>query len=1087
MAKFIKKNKQEEAFDSTKIYKSIINAMKSGSGLLRPRIAQVIVEECEEKFNKKETIASKDVDKFVINKLNEYGQELTACAYERYKTTKAYQESVSIIDDAIFGVIDGTNTATLDENSNKDGQLISTQRDLIAGIESRSYTERHLMPTHLLNAHNEGLIHIHDTDYMIHRGIFNCQLINLDDMLQNGTVINGKKIRKPKSFQTACTVATQISLQVANGQYGGQTFSVSHLSPFVRVSYEKWKTKVREEANIIGTILSDEDVENIAWLRTRDEVKSGVQTIQFQENTFSSSNGQTPFVSIFMWINEKPEYIKETAMIIEEMINLRYEGMENEYGVKVTPAFPKLLYVLDENNVPKDSEYRWLTDLAVKCAARRMNPDFISAKIMRQQFDGQVFPCMGCVDKDEVVNYRFNDEIYIESIVRMWERLSNYFSVQLQDATDCYYMDLYNVEIFDSTNNAYVECKRMNKNADQGDWKLIKLSDGRHLTCTSDHPLAVKNVGRVLVNDLHVGDEIECTNYVPDFMNRTVEKYSKDMAWLLGVLLCDGCYDRQVSSTFAFNGEDDIIERYERAIKNEMGLTTSVKLWERGEKGNYKEVRAYDGETALKREVSEKLINIFGGLQKKNRQIPNDIMSGTREERLNFLGGMIDADGYIHNSEKHFNTIELGSTNKELAIQTMLLANSLGYDAKILMNHYTSKDLSKIRYRVYFNTNPEIIQYITCKKKLDNYRILNRYNTTKEYFVVEITDLDYRGEYSYDVTTSSDRFDVSGIASHNCRSFLSPWKDENGEYKFYGRFNRGVVTLNLVDIALSAKGDETRFWDIMDERLELCKEALILRDGLIRGAKPTVSPIHWMYGSIARIDKNGSLDHLLDGGYSSISLGYIGIHEMVKVMKGCSNTAPVGEEFALRVMDYLEAKTIEWRNIKGLHGCSLYGTPSESLTYKFAQKTAKRFGEIKGITDKDYFTNSYHVNVLEPIDAFAKLKFESQFQKRSKGGAVSYIEVPNMDNNLEALSEIVDYMYETIQYAEINTRNGDSCGECGFMGEMACDDEGTWYCPQCGCKDKNKLTVVRRTCGYIGSTFWNKGKTEEINDRVMHI
>lgn len=715
MAKFIKKNKQEQVYDSSKIYKSIISAMKSGSGLLRPKIAHVIVEECDERFGKKELVASKDVDKFVINKLNEYGQELTACAYERYKTTKAYQESVSIVDDAIFGVIDGTNTATLDENSNKDGQLISTQRDLIAGIESRSYTERHLMPTHLLNAHNEGLIHVHDTDYMIHRGIFNCQLINLDDMLQNGTVINGKKIRKPKSFQTACTVATQISLQVANGQYGGQTFSVSHLAPFVRISFEKWKTKVAEEAKLIDTNLSDADIEKIAWLRTRDEVKSGVQTIQFQENTFSSSNGQTPFVSIFMWINEKPEYIKETAMIIEEMINLRYEGMENEYGVKVTPAFPKLLYVLDENNVPKDSEYRWLTDLAVKCAARRMNPDFISAKIMRQQFDGQVFPCMGC------------------------------------------------------------------------------------------------------------------------------------------------------------------------------------------------------------------------------------------------------------------------------------------------------------------------------------------------------------------------------------RSFLSPWKDENGDYKFYGRFNRGVVTLNLVDIALSAKGDETRFWDIMDERLELCKEALILRDGLIRGAKPTVSPIHWMYGSIARIDKNGSLDHLLDGGYSSISLGYIGIHEMVKVMKGCSNTAPVGEEFALRVMDYLEAKTIEWRKIKGLHGCSLYGTPSESLTYKFAQKTAKRFGEIKGITDKDYFTNSYHVNVLEPIDAFSKLKFESQFQKRSKGGAVSYIEVPNMDNNLEALSEIVDFMYETIQYAEINTRNGDSCGECGFMGEMACDEEGTWYCPQCGCKDKNKLTVVRRTCGYIGSTFWNKGKTEEINDRVMHI
>ena len=713
--KFTKKNKQEEAFDSSKIYKSIINAMKSGSGLLRPKIAQVIKEEAEEKFEKKEMVHSKDIDKFIISKLNEYGQELTAYAYERYKITKAYQESESIIDKDIFGIVDGTNSAALDENSNKDGQLISTQRDLIAGIESRSYVERNIMPTHLLNAHREGLIHIHDTDYMIHKGIFNCCLINLKDMLQNGTVINGKKIRKPKSFQTACTVATQISLQVANGQYGGQTFSVAHLAPFVRVSYEKWKNKITEEGRVINKEYSELDIERLAWLRTREEVKSGVQTIQFQENTFSSSNGQTPFVSIFMWINEEPEYIKETAMIIEEMILLRYEGMENEYGVKVTPAFPKLLYVLDENNVPLTSEYRWLTDLAVKCAARRMNPDFISAKVMKEQFDGNVFPCMGC------------------------------------------------------------------------------------------------------------------------------------------------------------------------------------------------------------------------------------------------------------------------------------------------------------------------------------------------------------------------------------RSFLSPWKDKNGNYKFYGRFNRGVVTLNLVDAALSAKGSEERFWEILDERLELCKEALVLRDGLIRNAKPTVSPIHWMYGALARLDKNTNYNHLLDGGYSSISLGYIGIHEMVKVMKGVSNTTPVGEEFALRVMDYLEAKTIEWRNVKGLHGCSLYGTPSESLTYKFAQKTAKRFGEIKGITDKDYFTNSYHVNVLEPIDAFSKLKFESKFQKRSKGGAVSYIEVPNMENNLEALAEIVDYMYETIQYAEINTRNGDSCGDCGFIGEMECNEDGVWYCPQCGCTDKNKLTVVRRTCGYIGSTFWNKGKTQEINDRVQHI
>lgn len=711
MIKFLNSRGEEEVFDSKKIKKSIVNAMKSGSGVYNDRLASLITEEANDKFSKKEIVNHSDVDKFVLKKLFEYGQDLTANAFERYKTAKSFQQIENNIDKDVCGIVDGSNVGAINENSNKDAQLISTQRDLIAGIESRSYAERKIMPTHLLMAHNEGLIHIHDTDYMIHKGIFNCMLINLKDMLQNGTVINGKLIKKPRSFQTACTVATQISLQVANGQYGGQTFSVSHLAPFVRISYEKWCGKYRNEQ----PNLTEEEIQKLAYNRIREEVKSGVQTIQFQENTFSSSNGQTPFVSIFLYLNEEPEYVKETAMIIEEMLKLRYEGMENEYGVKVTPAFPKLLYVLDENNVPKDSEYRWLTDLAVKCAAKRMNPDFISAKIMRQQFDGQVFPCMGC------------------------------------------------------------------------------------------------------------------------------------------------------------------------------------------------------------------------------------------------------------------------------------------------------------------------------------------------------------------------------------RSFLSPWKDVNGNYKFYGRFNRGVVTLNLVDLALSSGGDEEKFWSILDERLELCKEALILKDSLIRGASTNVSPIHWQYGAIARLTKSDVLNDLLDNGYSSISLGYIGVYEMVKVMKGVSNTTEVGSKFADKVLSYLENKTIEWRKIDGLHGCSLYGTPSESLCYKFAQKTAKRFGVIKDITDKDYFTNSYHVNVLEPIDVFKKLKFESQFQRKSKGGAVSYVEVPNMDNNLEALSQIVDYMYDTIQYAEINTRNGDSCGTCGFSGEMGCDENGEWYCPQCGERDHNKLTVVRRTCGYIGSTFWNKGKTQEINDRVLHI
>ena len=685
--------------------------MKCGSGILNKRLANLIVEETVDKFSKKKEISTEEIDKFILNKLNEYGQNLTANSYERYKTIKAYQKQKDIIDEEISGIVNQTNKAVLDENSNKDGRLISTQRDLIAGTHSRSYCERVLFPTHILHAHQEGLIHIHDTDYLIHDGCFNCCLINVKDMLDNGTVINGHMIERPKSLMTAATIASQISLQISNGQHGGQTITLSHLAPYVRVSREKiYKNEKKHHPNA-----SEEEILKAVEDNLHQEIASAMQTLQYQENTFSSANGQTPFVSLFLYISEDKEYEEETAMLIEEVLKQRLLGMKNEDGVYVTPAFPKLLFVLDENNVPEDSKYHYLFKLAVKCSAKRMNPDYISAKIMRQQFENEVFPCMGC------------------------------------------------------------------------------------------------------------------------------------------------------------------------------------------------------------------------------------------------------------------------------------------------------------------------------------------------------------------------------------RSFLSPWKDENGKYKWYGRFNRGVVTINLVDVALSSKGDEELFWNILDARLELAKEALIIKDKKLVGASPTVSPSHWMYGGIARLKKDDVITPLLRGGYSSISLGYIGVYEMCMIMTKQSHTQPKGNEFAKRVLKYLEQKTIEWREIPNLNGCSLYGTPSESLCYKFALKTQKRFGVIPGITDKDWFTNSYHVCVYEPIDAFKKFKLESEFQKMSKGGAVSYVEVPDMTDNLPALEEIVRYMYDTIQYAEINTRNGDYCDSCGFEGEIKQDDEGEWYCPQCGEKRRAHLHLVRRVCGYVSTTMPNHGKAMEMKNRVYHI
>ena len=707
----IKSHGNTQPFDSRKIYKAITQAMKCGSGILNKRLANLIVEETVDKFSKKKEISTEEIDKFILNKLNEYGQNLTANSYERYKTIKAYQKQKDIIDEEISGIVNQTNKAVLDENSNKDGRLISTQRDLIAGTHSRSYCERVLFPTHILHAHQEGLIHIHDTDYLIHDGCFNCMLINVKDMLDKGTVINGHMIESPKSLMTAATIASQISLQISNGQHGGQTITLSHLAPYVRVSREKiYKNEKKHHPNA-----SEEEILKAVEDNLHQEIASAMQTLQYQENTFSSANGQTPFVSLFLYISEDKEYEEETAMLIEEVLKQRLLGMKNEDGVYVTPAFPKLLFVLDENNVPEDSKYHYLFKLAVKCSAKRMNPDYISAKIMRQQFENEVFPCMGC------------------------------------------------------------------------------------------------------------------------------------------------------------------------------------------------------------------------------------------------------------------------------------------------------------------------------------------------------------------------------------RSFLSPWKDENGKYKWYGRFNRGVVTINLVDVALSSKGDEELFWNILDARLELAKEALIIKDKKLVDASPTVSPSHWMYGGIARLKKDDVITPLLRGGYSSISLGYIGVYEMCMIMTKQSHTQPKGNEFAKRVLKYLEQKTIEWREIPNLNGCSLYGTPSESLCYKFALKTQKRFGVIPGITDKDWFTNSYHVCVYEPIDAFKKFKLESEFQKMSKGGAVSYVEVPDMTDNLPALEEIVRYMYDTIQYAEINTRNGDYCDSCGFEGEIKQDDDGEWYCPQCGEKRRAHLHLVRRVCGYVSTTMPNHGKAMEMKNRVYHI
>ena len=706
MIRVIKRDGTKVSFDKTKIENAILKAMKNGSGIYKPIIAKNIAESCENQLNDLDSITVKQIEDMVYNLLIKHKQKETAKAYEGYRAVQEFKRNTNTTDESIITLLNKTNEELLNENSNKNSIVACTQRDLIAGEISKDIARRKLIPAHIVQAHDDGVLHWHDMDYTI-QNIFNCCLINLQDMLDNGTVINDKLVESPKSFETACTVTTQIVAQVASNQYGGQSISISHLAPYLRKTYDKEYKYYIEKYN-------NEDIaKSEANHRMMKSLKDGVQTIRYQLSTLQTTNGQAPFVTIYLEIHEGGEYEKEEALICEEMIRQRLEGMKNYKGQEIGEAFPKLVYLLDEHNCLEGGKYDYITKLAAKCTAKRLVPDYQSAKIMRKNYEGNTFAPMGC------------------------------------------------------------------------------------------------------------------------------------------------------------------------------------------------------------------------------------------------------------------------------------------------------------------------------------------------------------------------------------RSHLSPWKDENGNYKWYGRFNQGVVSLNLPQIGIIAKGNMDLFWEILAKRLELCKEALLERHKLLLGTTSDISPIHWQHGAIARLKKGEKIDKLLKNGYSTLSLGYVGVHEMVQAMLGKSHTTKEGEKFALEVMNYMNNKCKEWKVETGL-GFSLYGTPAESLIYRFAKIDKQLFGEIPNVTDKLYYTNSYHVHVTEKIDAFSKLKFESQFHDISLGGCISYIEVPDMSKNPEAVEQIINFIYHNVQYAEINTKP-DVCYKCGFTGELLTDENLDWYCPNCNNKDKDEMQVMRRTCGYIGANFWNKGKTEEISERVMHL
>lgn len=847
-----------------------------------------------------------------------------ARAYITYRYRRDLVRRSNSTDESILALINDKNEEVARENSNKRAILNSTKRDLIAGEVSKDLTNRILLPKHIADAHDRGTIHFHDRDYFM-MPEFNCCLPNFRDMLENGTSIHGVAVETPKSFRVACNQITQIMADIASNQYGGQTFYSDVLGRYLAFTKEKFEKRIRATVFNEYSDSSEEEKAKLEVLikkmvdeELKIELKAGIQCIQYQINTLMTTNGQSPFVTIFMYLNDADPYIEENAMIIEEILKQRMEGIKNKDGIYITPAFPKLIYVLSENNCLKGGKYDYLTHIAAQCSAKRMYPDYISEKIMKEQYDGEVFGCMGCVSGDSHILFRMkrnicdHDEIVSgkDTFESLWKRLSKTFEVkeQIPGNKDYLYMDLTDFWVWD-TKKGFVEVQRMIRNTSE-EWVRVETDNGFVLHCTKDHPFTLENRGDVIADDL-------------------VESFDK--------------------------------------------ITTA------------------------------------------------DISN--------------DAHG------KWYETVDKWIAENGILDDT----NALDF----------YKEAAKVSNTV-----------ATIK-------------SVQEY---------HKKDFSYDLTTASEHFEVNNIYSHNCRSFLGPWKDpDTGKYKWEGRFNQGVVTLNLPMIALDAKANEDTFWELMNERLSLCFEALMCRHKALEGVISDVSPIHWQDGGIARLAPGEKIDSLLHGNYSTISLGYIGLSDCVKIMTGENYTEEKGRDFSLRVMNCMRSAADNWKASTNI-GFSLYGTPAESVCYSLCEKIRKVHGEIKGITDKGYLENSYHWPSNEPIDAFSKLDIETTYQNISSGGAISYVEIPNLTNNIEAVEELIKFIYENVKYGEFNTR-ADYCGNCGFEGEITTNKNGVWECPSCGCTDIHKMSVTRRTCGYLGTleAGWNEGKTKEINNRVLHL
>lgn len=996
MRQVIKRDKELENFDSVKIKNAIgkaNNAVKE-----EERISKEVIDEIVESI----IFDIGDDEKIDIEKIQDaVEKELSTVSYPIAKAYILKREErarsrENTIDKTINEIVGGKSKYWTDENSNKNATLLTTQRDNMAGAVSTDAVLRYLLDKDIIKAHEQGILHFHDADYFLQK-MNNCGLINLEDCLQNGTVISGSKIDKPHEFSTACNVATQIIAQVASFQYGGQSFSLAHLSPFVEETRKSLKSHFPD--------FTEEQIERLV---NRD-IEKGVQTLQYQIVTLMTTNGQAPFCTLYINLAEVPEgkEREDLAKVAEEVLKQRIKGIKNEQGIYITVAFPKIIYALDEFNEPanKDSKYWYLTELAAKCTAKRMVPDYVSNKIQRKMKNGDVFPFMGAVAGEEIVSIKIEDTEYnnisvkeaIELLQEDCKKINRKTAKDVELKNIC---GVYKIE-YKPTGNYYIGSS---KNVQQR---------------FREHRYSIAHTGAIEGNI--IGDR-DTNNYKFEL----IEECS-----------IDELFDKEMEH---INLNDELIINTIKAPRNP------------GNKNG-------------------------GNLHFKNKY---------RERQIPYTKFYNCKEHCFIKSKGQWEPIEMFEINDEdIPLEIYDISFMFGCEKKTI----------RITEDHPLHTHRGRIQ--CCDLKLGD--ILYASETYVECPIIKIEKVNEKIK-TYDFTTSNDMFDLSGIISHNCRSGLTVDRttenyanalnyEKYKNHKYYGRFNQGVVTINLIDVAMSSKKNEEEFWKIFDERLELCHKALRRRHERLLGTKSDVAPILWQNGVYARLNKGETIDKLLFNGYSTISLGYAGLYECIKYMTGESHTSVAGKPLAIKVMKFMNDKCEQWKSEENID-YSLYGTPLESTTYKFAKCLKKRFGkEWKELSGKDYITNSYHVNVQEKIDAFTKLSFESEFQELSPGGAISYVEVPNMEDNIPAVLQIMEHIYQNILYAELNCKS-DFCQKCQYTGEIKVKGkpgEMYWECPNCGNKDKAMLNIARRTCGYIGSNFWNQGRTQEIAERVLHV